>query len=98
LDPLPSFYASITRKTLEGLPEGGFEADQKMTRAEALKSYTLDGAYAEFEEDFKGSIEVGKAADFTVFDKNIMTIPEQEILSAKSVMTVVGGKIIYKGE
>lgn len=98
LDPLPSFYASITRKTLKGLPEGGFEADQKMTRAEALKSYTLDGAYAEFEEDFKGSIEVGKAADFTVFDKNIMTIPEQEILSAKSVMTVVGGKIVYKGE
>lgn len=95
LDPLPSFYASITRKTLEGFPEEGFEADQKMSRAEALKSYTLDGAYAEFEEDFKGSIEIGKAADFTVFDKNIMTIPEQEILTAKSVMTVVGGKIVY---
>lgn len=98
LDPLPSFYASIARKTLEGTPEGGYEADQAMTRAQALKSYTLDGAYAEFEEDFKGSIEVGKAADFTVFDKNIMTIPEMEILKAKATMTVVGGDIVFRGE
>jgi predicted amidohydrolase YtcJ len=98
LDPLPSFFASITRKTLKGLPEEGFEADQAMSRAEALKSYTLDGAYAEFEEDFKGSIEVGKAADFTVFDRDIMTIPEMEILEAKSVMTVVGGKIVFEME
>lgn len=98
LDPLPSFYASVARKTLQGFPEGGFEADQAMTRAQALKSYTLDGAYAEFEEDFKGSIEVGKAADFTVFDKNIMTVPEAEILKAKATMTVVGGEIVFKGE
>lgn len=98
LDPLPSFYASIARKTLEGLPEGGYEADQAMTRTQALKSYTLDGAYAEFEEDFKGSIEVGKAADFTVFNKNIMTIPEAEILKTKATMTVVGGEIVFKGE
>ena len=98
LDPLPSFYASISRKTLDGFPEGGFEADQAMTRAQALKSYTLDGAYAEFEEDFKGSIEVGKAADFTIFDKNIMTVPEQEILKAKATMTVVGGEIVFRGE
>ena len=98
LDPLPSFYASVARKTLQGFPEGGFEADQAMTRAQALKSYTLDGAYAEFEEDFKGSIEVGKAADFTVFDKNIMTVPEMEILKAKATMTVVGGEIVFRGE
>ena len=98
LDPLPSFYASISRKTLDGFPEGGFEADQAMTRAQALKSYTLDGAYAEFEEDFKGSIEVGKAADFTIFDKNIMTVPEQEILKARATMTVVGGEIVFRGE
>lgn len=96
VDPIPSFYASVTRKTLEGLPEGGYEADQKMTRAEALKSYTLDGAYAEFEEDFKGSIEVGKAADFTIFDKDIMEVPEQEILTTKVMMTVMAGKVVYK--
>jgi predicted amidohydrolase YtcJ len=96
VDPLPSFYASVTRKTLQGLPEGGYEGDQKMTREQALKSYTLDGAYAEFEEKFKGSIEVGKAADFTVYDKNIMEIPEDEILQAKVQLTVVGGKVVYK--
>lgn len=96
VDPLPSFYASVTRKTLAGTPEEGYEADQKMSRAEALKSYTLSGAYAEFEEDFKGSIEVGKVADFAVFDKNIMEIPEEEILTTKVKMTVVNGKIVYK--
>ena len=56
----------------------------------------MDGAYAEFEEKFKGSIEVGKAADFTVYDKNIMEIPEDEILQAKVQLTVVGGKVVYK--
>ncbi|WP_026951873.1 amidohydrolase [Algoriphagus mannitolivorans] len=96
VDAIPSFYASVTRKTLQGLPEGGYEADQKMTREQALKSYTLDGAYAEFEENFKGSIQVGKAADFTVFDKNIMEIPEDEILQTQVAMTVVGGKVVFK--
>lgn len=98
VDPIPSFYASVTRKTLQGLPEGGYEGDQKMTREQALKAYTLNGAYAEFEEDFKGSIEVGKAADFTVFDRNIMEIPEDEILDTKVTMTVVGGKVVYKNK
>ncbi|SIN95413.1 amidohydrolase [Algoriphagus halophilus] len=96
LDPIPSFYASVTRKTLAGTPDGGYEASQKLSREEALKAYTLSGAYAEFEEGFKGSIEVGKAADFTVFDQNIMEIPEDEILKAKVMMTVVGGKIVYQ--
>lgn len=98
LDPIPSFYASVTRKTLKMTPEGGYEPDQKMTREQALKSYTLDGAYSEFEENFKGSIEVGKAADFTVFDRNIMEVAENEILDSKVKMTVVGGKIVYKAE
>lgn len=95
VDPIPSFFASVSRKTLQKQPEGGYEGDQKMTRAEALKSYTLDGAYAEFEEKYKGSIEVGKLADFTVFDKDIMEIPENDILDTKVEMTVVGGKIVY---
>jgi hypothetical protein len=95
VDPIPSFYASVTRKTLEGLPESGYEGDQKMSRPEALKSYTLDGAFAEFEEDFKGSIEVGKAADFTIFDKDIMEVAEEEILKSKVMMTVMGGKVVF---
>jgi predicted amidohydrolase YtcJ len=98
LDPIPSFFASVTRKTLKMTPEGGFEPDQKMTREQALKSYTLDGAYAEFEEDFKGSIEVGKAADFTVFDQDIMQVPDNQLLNTKVTMTVVGGKTVFKAD
>ncbi|ERM82284.1 amidohydrolase [Rhodonellum psychrophilum GCM71 = DSM 17998] len=98
LDAIPSFYASVARKTLKMTPEGGYEPDQKLTRDQALKSYTLSGAYAEFEEDFKGSIKVGKAADFTVFNQNLMEVPENEILNTKVMMTVVGGKIVYKAD
>lgn len=96
LDPIPSFYASVTRKTLKMTPEGGYEPDQKMTREQALKSYTLDGAYAEFEEDFKGSIQVGKAADFTVFNQNLMEVSENQLLDTQVTMTVVGGKIVFR--
>ena len=98
VDPLPSFYASIARKTLEGKPEGGYEIDQSMTRAQTLRSFTIDGAFGEFDEDFKGSIEVGKVADFTVFNKNIMEIPEMEILDTKVAMTIIGDEIMYKAE
>jgi predicted amidohydrolase YtcJ len=96
LNPIPSFYASITRKTLKGEPENGFEPEEKMTREQALRSYTLDAAYGAFQEKSNGSIEVGKLADFTVFTKDLMTIPENEILNTEVHMTVVGGKIRYQ--
>ncbi|GAA5038900.1 amidohydrolase [Marivirga lumbricoides] len=96
INPLASYYASVTRKTLEGKPEGGYEPAQKMTREQALRSYTLDAAYGAFEEDIKGSIEVGKLADFTIFDKDILTIPEEEILKTKVVKTIFGGKVVYE--
>lgn len=98
VDQIPSFYASVSRKTLAGLPEEGYEPDQAMSRYEALRSFTIDGAFGEFDEDFKGSIEVGKAADFTVFDKDIMTIPEKEILETNVAMTIVAGKVAYKAD
>lgn len=98
IDPLANFYASVSRKTLEGTPKGGFEPEQKMTRLQALKSYTINPAYGSFMEDDKGSIEVGKLADFTVFDKDIMKIPEDEILETNIEMTIVGGEIKYKKE
>jgi predicted amidohydrolase YtcJ len=93
LDPLASFYASVTRKTLQGTPENGYEPDQKMTREQALRSYTLDAAYAAFEEQIKGSVEVGKLADLTVFSQDIMTVPEEEIRNTRVVYTIVGGKV-----
>ncbi|MFC2125716.1 amidohydrolase [Bacteroidota bacterium] len=90
------FYASVSRRTLKGNPPGGFEPDQKMTREQALRSYTLDAAYGSFEEDIKGSIEVGKLADFTIFSNDIMTIPEDDILDLEVMMTVIDGKVVYK--
>ena len=63
---------------------------------EALKSYTINAAYGAFEEDIKGTLEIGKYADFTVFSQNIMTIPENEILKTKITHTIVNGKVEYK--
>lgn len=96
LNPIASFYASVSRKTLKGLPEGGYEPEQKMTRAQALKSYTLDAAYGAFEEIIKGSIAVGKLADFTIFDQDLMTVAEDKILDTKVVMTIFDGEIVYE--
>lgn len=98
INPLACFYASVTRKTLKGEPEGGYEPSEKMTREQALRSYTLDAAYGAFEENIKGSIEVGKLADFTIFTRDIMEIDEHDILSTKVAMTIVGGKVVYQIE
>ncbi|MFK2821177.1 amidohydrolase [Flavobacteriaceae sp. LMIT009] len=98
LNPIPSFYASVSRKTLKGTPEGGYEPEQKMTREQALKSYTLDAAYGAFEEDIKGSIKVGKLADFTIYNQDIMTVEEDKILNTEVIMTIFDGKVVYKKE
>jgi predicted amidohydrolase YtcJ len=95
VNPIASFYASVSRKTLKGLPEGGYEPEQKMTRAQALKSYTLDAAYGAFEDQTKGSITVGKLADFTIYNQDLMTVEEDKILSTKVVMTIFDGKVVY---
>lgn len=96
INPIASFYASVTRKTLKGEPENGYESEQVMTREQALRSYTIDAAYGAFEEKLKGSIQVGKLADFTVFSKDLMTISENEILTTEVVMTIVGGKVFFE--
>ncbi|WP_339627686.1 amidohydrolase [uncultured Maribacter sp.] len=96
LNPIASLYASISRKTLKGTPEGGYEPEQKMTREQALKSYTLDAAYGAFEENIKGSITAGKLADFTVYNQDIMTIPENQFLKTEIAMTIFNGDIVYK--
>ncbi len=96
LSPIASFYASVTRQTLKGDPPGGYEPNQKMTREEALRSYTLDAAYGGFEEDIKGSIEAGKLADFAVFSQDIITVPDNELLNTKVDYTIVGGKVLFE--
>ncbi|HJU41565.1 MAG TPA: amidohydrolase [Vicinamibacterales bacterium] len=92
IDPMASLHATITRKTKDG---SVFYGDQKMTRAQALKSYTWNGEYAAKEESLKGSLTPGKLADITVLSKDIMTIPEDEIPTAKAVYTIVGGKVAF---
>ncbi len=95
VNPIASFYATVTRQTLKGEPPGGFEPGQKLTRPQALQSYTLAAAYGAFEEHQKGSLEVGKWADLTVLDQDIMTIPGEKILATGIVMTVVAGEVIF---
>lgn len=96
LNPLACFYASITRKTLKKEPANGYEPAEKMSREQALRSYTLDAAYGAFEENIKGSIMQGKLANFTIVSKDIMTIPEDEIPDTQIEMTIVNGKIVYR--
>jgi predicted amidohydrolase YtcJ len=95
VDPLASFHASITRLTQAGTV---FYPEQSMTRMEALYSYTMAGAYAAFEEDLKGSLEPGKLGDVVVLTKDILTVPVEEIRSAKVRYTIVGGEVVYEME
>lgn len=95
-NPLWGYYASITRQDHAGRPPAGWMADQRMSREQALLSWTLAGAYAAFEEKRKGTIEPGKLADLVALSKDILKVPPQEILSARVTMTVVGGKIVYQ--
>lgn len=94
-NPLAGFYAAITRQDPQGQPAGGWFPDQRMTREEALRSWTLNGAYAAFEEKQKGSLEPGKLADFIVLSRDIMRVPPRDILSTRVTMTVLGGEIVY---
>jgi predicted amidohydrolase YtcJ len=95
VDPIASFYATVTRKSPNGR---AFYPDQRMTRIEALRSYTTANAFAAFEEDIKGSLSPGKLADVTVLTKDIMTVPDEQIRDAKVAYTIVGGKILYKAQ
>ena len=95
VDPIASYYATVTRKAKDGKV---FYGDQKMSRMEALKSYTLSNAFAAFEEDIKGSLRDGKLADITVLTKDITTVPDDEILTAKVALTIIGGRVAYKAQ
>ena len=93
VDPIASFHATITRELHDG---SVFFPDERLTREQALQSYTLNNAYAAFEEDLKGSLTPGKLADITVLSQDIMTIPESEMLDTEVLYTIVGGDIRYQ--
>jgi predicted amidohydrolase YtcJ len=92
VDPIASYYATVTRKAKDGKV---FYGSQKMSRLEALRSYTMANAFAAFEEDIKGSLSLGKLADITVLTKDITAVPDDEILTAKVAYTIIGGRVAY---
>ncbi|MDX1646907.1 MAG: amidohydrolase [Longimicrobiales bacterium] len=93
VDPIPSYYATATRKMESGEP---FYPEQALSRMEALRTYTINGAYGAFEEDIKGSLSIGKLADITVLSRDILSVPEEEILDTEVVYTIVGGEVVYR--
>lgn len=95
VNPFHGLYAGVTRMTRDGQPDGGWYPEQKVTREEALKAFTIWAAYGQFEEDVKGSLEAGKLADFVVIDRDYMTCPEGEIKDIQALMTVSGGEVVY---
>ena len=96
--PLIEFYAAVARKALDGTSGDGWHPEQALTREQALALFTTAPAYAAFQENELGTIEVGKIADFTVFDRDLMTVPEAEILEAQPVMTVLGGETVWRAD
>ena len=95
INPMTTFYAAVFRKDSKGFPEGGFMMEEALTREETLKGMTIWGAFANFEEKEKGSIEVGKFADFVILDNDIMRCDESKILSTKVLYTFINGEKVY---
>lgn len=98
INPIWGFYSAVTRKHQDGTPADGFFPEQKMSREEALKGFTIWAAWSGFMEDRIGSIEVGKRADFVILDRDIMQVPEAEILATKVVKTILDGTVVYNAE
>ena len=94
--PLEGIYAAITRRTLDDKNPGGWVPDQKINIEEALKAYTINAAYASFDEKIKGSLEAGKLADFVIIDQDITKIAPEQIKNSKIKQTFVGGQSVYK--
>ena len=97
-EPMIEFYAAVARKDIRGFSGEGWHPEEKVTREQALKMFTIWPAYAAFEENLRGSIQVGKLADLTVLSADIMKIPEMDILKAHCVMTVIGGNIVFEAK
>jgi len=93
INPVANFYCSVTRKMADGRV---FFPDQRLTRQQALETYTINNAFAAFEEEIKGSLEPGKLADITVFSEDLMTIPDDEILNTEVIYTIIGGKVKHR--
>jgi predicted amidohydrolase YtcJ len=89
-------YAAVTRKTLKGTPEEGWIPEERISVEDAIKAYTINNAYAAFEDGLRGSLKAGKLADITIFDRNLLKVPPEDILNAEVVFTIVDGKIVFE--
>lgn len=98
ISPFKTFYAAVVRKDAKGWPENGFQKENALSREQALRGMTIWAAKSSFEEKEKGSIEKGKWADFVLLDKDLMTMPENEILQTKVLMTYLGGEKVYESK
>jgi len=98
ISPVLGVYAAVTRKTVNGTPEGGWFPEQRIGVEDALRAYTVNNAFAGFEEHDKGTLEVGKLADITVLDRDLFSIPADEIKEAKVLYTIVNGRIVFAAE
>jgi predicted amidohydrolase YtcJ len=96
INPMFGLYAAVTRQTLTGQPAGGWFPDERMSIEDAIRAYTLNTAYANFEEKSKGSIEVGKLGDLTVLSKNLLKVAPKELLTTDVLFTIVEGKVVYQ--
>ncbi|MBK9312822.1 MAG: amidohydrolase [Acidobacteria bacterium] len=94
-EPMIEFYAAVARKDQKGFSGDGWRPEEKVTREQALKMFTIWAAHAAFQEKIRGSIEIGKIADFTVLSADIMQIPEPDILKTKCVMTIIDGEVVF---
>ncbi len=95
INPIETFYAAVARKNTNGEPKNGFQMENALSRLETIKGMTIWAALSNFEENDKGSLEIGKYADFIILDKDIMTVPEEQILNTKVISTYVGGEKVY---
>lgn len=96
--PLIEFYAAVARKTLDGISGDGWHPEQAVSREDALAMFTRAPAFASFQEGMLGTLEVGKLADMSVFDRDLMTVPEADILQAKAVATIIAGDVVWRAE
>jgi predicted amidohydrolase YtcJ len=96
VNPFLTFYAAVERKDTSGYPKGGYQMENALTREETLKGMTIWAAYSNFEENEKGSIEVGKFADFAILDQNIMEVEGSKIPNTQAVMTFLNGEKVFE--
>jgi predicted amidohydrolase YtcJ len=100
LAPIEGLYSAVTRQSREApfAPAGGWIPSEKLTLADAIRLYTAGSAYAEFQENDKGTLELGKLADLVIWDRDLFATPPENLLTAKPLMTVVGGRVVFEAQ